>query len=339
MSKVFGGIKKGAADASASAAIEARLLKAKQSGYDHPPEVEEQMNIMRANRDEIPKLKAKLSTFIEHQKHQADAEDRAGQEFTHQSTQPGQHPTLAQILTIYGDSQSSIGADRHVYVAALEAVREEWKQLEAQDLHQISKKQDAANRNIITYRYWEGRKEHEKAEPFRVAYEQNVADFVTQVQDLREKKEELEPQFILRCIQSEVLFLRSALQHAEQCEAAIRRLGPVTPVRFTGWRGLGGGGASYDTHSSSSTPHYEEPAYSAPVQSYGSVGGLSPPPPRPAPSGPQARALYPFTAGSPQELSFQPGDILNVRSQDGAWWQAELNGAAGLIPSNYVELI
>lgn len=128
---------------------------------------------MRANRDEIPKLKAKLSTFIEHQKRvllsavcancvdQADAEDRSGQEFTHQSTQPGQHPTLAQILTIYGDSQSAIGADRHVYVASLEAVREEWKQLEAQDLHQIGKKQDAANRNIVTYRYWEGRKEHE----------------------------------------------------------------------------------------------------------------------------------------------------------------------------------
>lgn len=45
MSKVFGGIKKGAAEASASAAIEARLLKAKQSGFDHPPEVEEQMNV------------------------------------------------------------------------------------------------------------------------------------------------------------------------------------------------------------------------------------------------------------------------------------------------------
>jgi hypothetical protein len=63
----------------------------------------------------------------------------------------------------------------------------------------------------------------QKAEPFRVAYEQNIADFVTQVQDLREKKEELEPQFILRCIQAEVLFLRSALKHAEQCEESIRR--------------------------------------------------------------------------------------------------------------------
>jgi hypothetical protein len=45
MSKVWGGVKKGAAEASANAAIEARYLKCKQSGFDHPPEVEEQMNV------------------------------------------------------------------------------------------------------------------------------------------------------------------------------------------------------------------------------------------------------------------------------------------------------
>jgi len=339
MSKVWGGIKKGAADASAATAIEAKYLHAKQSGFDHPPEVEEQMNIMRANRDEIPKLKAKISTFIEHNKHQADAEDRAGQEFTHQSTQPGQHPSLGQILTFFGDCQSGIGADRHVYVAALEAVREEWKGLEAQDLHQISKKQEAANKNLITFRYWESKKEHEKADPFKTQYEQNVADFVTQVQDLREKKEELEPQYILRCIQAEVLFLRSALQHAENCESKIRQLGPVTPIRFSGWSGIGGGGATYSTPTpSSGGSNYDEPSYSSPSPSSSSYNtGLAPPPA--SYSGPQARGMYPFTAGSPQELSFKPGDILTIKNQEGAWWQAELNGATGLIPSNYVELI
>jgi len=327
-------------------------LKCKQSGFDHPPEVEEQMNIMRANRDEIPKLKSKLSTFIEHHKHQAEAENRAAQEFTHQSTQPGQHPILAQILTLFGDAQSGIGADRHVYVAALEAIREEWKGLEAQDLHHISKKQEAANKNLVSYRYWEGRKEHDKSEPFRAGYEQNVADFVTQVQDLREKKEELEPNFILRAIQAEVLFLRSALQHAEQCEASIRRLGPVAPIRYSGWKGLtlgsgrgGGGGGGSDYHESHGgggghTDHPEESHYSTPTSTYGAPPptpsyGLAPPPAR----CPQARGLYPFQARSPQDLSFNPGDIMNVTNQEGAWWQAELNGNVGLIPSNYVELI
>jgi hypothetical protein len=84
-----------------------------------------------------------------------------------------------------------------------------------------------------------------------------------------------------------------------------------------------------------------EPSYSpaatssAPTPAYNP--GLAPPPPRP--SSPQARAMYPFTAGNPQELSFQPGDILSIMNQEGAWWQAELHGNVGLIPSNYVELI
>jgi len=145
--------------------------------------------------------------------------------------------------------------------------------------------------------------------------------------------------------------LRSALMQAEECESAMRKLGPVIPVKYSGWKGLGNSGSSsYASAYVVSTPSYAEPShpesttYSEPA--YAS-GGLSPPsgpglsPPgglAPPPSGPQARGLYPFIASSPQELSFQPGDLLRILNQDGAWWQAELNGAVGLIPSNYVEL-
>eukprot|EP01126_Amoeba_proteus_P041257 TRINITY_DN442_c0_g1_i10.p1 TRINITY_DN442_c0_g1~~TRINITY_DN442_c0_g1_i10.p1 ORF type:complete len:272 (+),score=69.46 TRINITY_DN442_c0_g1_i10:93-818(+) len=157
---------------------------------------------------------------------------------------------------MYGDCQNSISADRRVYVSTIESVREEWKQLEAHDLHQISKKQDAANRALVSLRYWEGKKEHEKAEPHRHAYDQNISEFVTLVQDLREKKEELEPNFILRSIQAEVLFLRSALHHAEQCEAGIRNLGPIVPIRFTGWKGVLNHGSHHSTFEDDSPEDY-----------------------------------------------------------------------------------
>jgi len=81
--------------------------------------------------------------------------------------------------------------------------------------------------------------------------------------------------------------------------------------------------------STSSTPVYAmDPA---PI-----IVGLAPPPSVPA--FPVARALYPFAANSPQELSFNPGDVLTIHNQDGAWWHAELNGTYGLVPSNYVQL-
>jgi len=57
------------------------------------------------------------------------------------------------------------------------------------------------------------------------------------------------------------------------------------------------------------------------------------------PARPQARALYPFTKTQPTELSFNTGDILFLNSTEGPWWQAELNGQAGLIPNNYVQRI
>jgi len=76
-------------------------------------------------------------------------------------------------------------------------------------------------------------------------------------------------------------------------------------------------------------------SHSAPVSRAPSMPAM----PSMPPAGPRARGLYAFNASSPQELSFNPGDVMNIRSQNGAWWQAELNGRTGLIPSNYVELV
>jgi len=73
----------------------------------------------------------------------------------------------------------------------------------------------------------------------------------------------------------------------------------------------------------------------------GATGG---PPARPqsVSTGPPrmvAQALYAFTAQSPAELSFNFGDRITILTQQGEWWQGEINGKQGLIPSNYVQLI
>lgn len=50
------------------------------------------------------------------------------------------------------------------------------------------------------------------------------------------------------------------------------------------------------------------------------------------------RALWDFTAGNGDELSFLTGDILQVtNSSDPDWWEAvDANGNRGLIPANRV---
>jgi len=72
------------------------------------------------------------------------------------------------------------------------------------------------------------------------------------------------------------------------------------------------------------------------------MGG--PPPPKKAlpqrgPPQKTARALYPFAGQDGSELSFNPGDVLIIHKAEGDWWDAELNGAKGLIPGNYVQLL
>lgn len=53
----------------------------------------------------------------------------------------------------------------------------------------------------------------------------------------------------------------------------------------------------------------------------------------------KVQALWDFD-GNGDSLSFKAGDVLTVTNKDmGDWWEAELNGSSGIIPSTFVEEI
>jgi len=52
-----------------------------------------------------------------------------------------------------------------------------------------------------------------------------------------------------------------------------------------------------------------------------------------------AKALYDFNAQEANELGFKIGDMVTIHTMTGEWWEGELNGRKGLLPSNYVQLI
>jgi len=54
----------------------------------------------------------------------------------------------------------------------------------------------------------------------------------------------------------------------------------------------------------------------------------------------QARALFPFTGQTEQELSFAAGDVINlIDYSHSEWWVGELHGRQGSFPSSYAEII
>eukprot|EP00002_Diphylleia_rotans_P011401 TRINITY_DN2252_c0_g1_i1.p1 TRINITY_DN2252_c0_g1~~TRINITY_DN2252_c0_g1_i1.p1 ORF type:complete len:483 (-),score=137.11 TRINITY_DN2252_c0_g1_i1:287-1735(-) len=53
----------------------------------------------------------------------------------------------------------------------------------------------------------------------------------------------------------------------------------------------------------------------------------------------EAIALYDYEAGEEDEITFQAGDTIIIHAQgDSGWWEGEINGKIGLLPSNYVEM-
>jgi len=118
---------------------------------------------------------------------------------------------------------------------------------------------------------------------------------------------------------------------------------------------------NYRASTQVSSQHYEEPnrtqmsqpvvqqdpfvdqnsgPFQDPNQRYPSVNSQQPRKSVPTlPSHKQARAMFDFVAQEVNELPFKTGDIITIHNTNGDWWEGEMNGKRGLLPSNYVQLI
>jgi signal transducing adaptor molecule len=56
-------------------------------------------------------------------------------------------------------------------------------------------------------------------------------------------------------------------------------------------------------------------------------------------AGAKAIALYDFAPSEDGELGFKVNDTILILKQEGEWWEGELNGKRGTLPSNYVKLL
>lgn len=53
----------------------------------------------------------------------------------------------------------------------------------------------------------------------------------------------------------------------------------------------------------------------------------------------KAKALYTYTGGNPDELSFAEGDMIEVIDRKGEeWWMAEQGGVVFIVPAAYLEI-
>jgi len=135
------------------------------------------------------------------------------------------------------------------------------------------------------------------------------------------------------------------------CEQAIRQLGPVDPIKFSGFHLVSKeynlpnetvGGPKASTNPYGSNPYDtgipQQQTVTTQVTQVSYLPQQQPMPILP-PAGQKCRGLYAFNGSTQQELSFNAGDILNLVATEGQWWTAELHGKVGLIPYNYVERI
>lgn len=227
------------------------------------------------------------------------------------------------------------------------------KMIKDKDLPDIQVIHDKVNHALTDARYWRKNANPTKLSEAESRYKQFVTELVDMKNRLIEVKEEKFPEYVSNWVRAQLEFYRRCLEVAEHMDEQLRLIGPVPLSQLqpldVSLIDLGSGdiGTEEDGTPAGGAPVHQAqppPAYgSNPPPQHGSNQGPPPvnrgPPAVPASAAPRAKANYAFTAGSAEELSFNPGDVLTIHQRNGDWWMAELNGRRGLVPSNYVALI
>lgn len=223
----------------------------------------------------------------------------------------------------------------------MEEIRVDMKTVKEKDLVDIQVIHDKVNHALTDARYWRKNANPTKLSEAESRYKQFVGELIDMKNRLLELKETKYPEYLSNWVRAQLEFYQRCLDAAQGLDNALRQFGPV-PLTHTepfnpnsvdlGSGDIGSEGDEGPPHAPSSGAGAGYSSAPPPVQ-------RGPPPQAPPSAGPRARANYAFAAGSPQELSFNAGDVLNILQQSGDWWMAELQGRRGLIPSNYVSLI
>lgn len=166
-------------------------------------------------------------------------------------------------------------------------------------------------------------------------YKQYSVELVEMIERLREKKEQLYPDYIRRMAEAQVEYYRQGLDLAQRLIGTLDSVGPVSvaPVRSLGMDFDISQGMEEDPN----TPANKSAVKNPYGLSQAPAAAPAPRPAAPASNQRQARGIYQFAATNHDELSFNPGDILTLVETNGDWWTAELHGRRGLVPANYIQ--
>lgn len=332
--------------------IESRYVEGKARGFKHNPEVHDQLGILKIQKSEVSLMKKSFKAVSGSYKKISEAIDKGAKDYLFFITEGRQNPKLGTVYNMYADYLTKANDSRQAMLAHFVTIEEEWKYLSKTDLKAIESKLDHANKALVTRQYYESNKEHNLAREWDGKYCAMITEFVKMLHELREKKETLHPQFVLRALQAELILTRQLLQQADLASNAILQFGPVDPIRCEPFRLIARDPYPMsDEEKKKLNPDNKNPYAQSPSNTSASPYGAQPvvqttvvtqtyaQPLPPKVAGPRCQALYQFNASSPQELSFNVGDVLNVLDNNGAWWRAELNGREGMIPSNYVQMM
>jgi len=305
------GLKQGISSGYHSTAIATNYqLRSSKDDFPHRDElVKERVQKYKAFKSH-GSAKAALSSYVSGEKSTVPTEKRVADTF---SAAVGSAESAKDSMQHLSDLFRVLETHRATLVATLTVIEDEWKAVDKSEFNEANKQKEKIDRSLTELIYYEEKKLESEKQKAHHEYNEHCHAFVEATTKAIEIYE-------VKYIEWNGRVLDAIKQYHSACLDAL---------------GGGGGGSS----SISVSSPVRAAAAPSPRPAAAPTPAPAPAPVPQAPTYPRARALYPFQPNNAGELGFNPGDILNIQSQNGAWWQAELYGKTGLIPSNYVELI
>ncbi|XP_049849188.1 src kinase-associated phosphoprotein 2-like [Schistocerca gregaria] len=340
-------LKKGLADTKIKAAKGYQYARFKTSNFVHPSEIEPHIQSLRYNRDQIPKIYARVAELCSSQKELSSQENKLYSEVSSSCNSEYENPSLERYMRAWSDCEYAIAEARSIYYASLEEIRIDMKSVKDGILSNTVSLQDKVNHALNDVIYWRKNSNVSKLSDAESRYKQYISELIELKNRLIETKEAKFEEYISSWSESQLQFFTQCMNASQNLVNQLRSFGPVVktvfePVDISSLN-MSQSNVTEEASPPSSIPPLQSLSIEPPAQQPPCIDTDKPVPAQRTPPPPlkpaSAQCMYDFNATSSDELSFKCGDILKILDQSGEWWVAELNGVVGLIPCNYIKLL
>jgi len=153
-------------------------------------------------------------------------EDRGGLDFTAASEDAANTESVCALFRLFGNMQSNLAQKRRIFYEETHRVREDWKQIELNDLKPITALEEKANRALSDKNYFVSQNQKNEISGSEERYKLACDELVSSIKALQQVTRDRFTQWTKAIAVARLQFYEDALTILQSSEVEIAKVQP-----------------------------------------------------------------------------------------------------------------